>query len=174
MSDTRSQTKKPPLPSARTTRNNATRRVVGVIHRNKAARHRTRTAGLDDAPVEAWRQAMLPHLHELAETTGFDGISESAFVFLCLLRLKPFERIGDFKDWVHRVTGYPRYEIQEFVDRAIKGFLMVDGLPNAEAFREAETDDEIGYVTQGLMVQVLRGKLYRDAAGKYFLPEKTT
>ena len=89
------------------------------------------------------------------------------------MRLKPFEKIGDFEDWVHQVTGYPRYEIREFVRRAINGSLIVDGLPNAEAFREAETDDETGYGAQRLMVQVLKGELCRNAAGEYCLPETT-
>ena len=89
------------------------------------------------------------------------------------MRLKPFEKIGDFEDWVHQVTGYPRYEIREFVRRAINGSLIVDGLPNAEAFREAETDDETGYGAQRLMVQVLKGELCRNTTGEYCLPETT-
>jgi hypothetical protein len=133
-----------------------------------------RTASAEDAPIEAWQQAMLPHLHKLADIHGLEGTSECAFVFLCLLRLKPFEKIGEFKDWVHRVTGYPCYEIKEFVNRAMESFLIVDGRSNAEAFESAVThDDEESYVSVMLLTKVLEGKFRRHADSTYSLSSKT-
>jgi hypothetical protein len=116
---------------------------------------------------------MLPHLQQVAETNGFDGIGECAFVFLSLLRLKPFEKIDEFKDWAYRVTGYPRYEINRFVERAIEGFLIVNGRSNADAFEALETDDETGDLEVILMAMVLEGKFCRNAAGEYSLSEET-
>ena len=75
--------------------------VASVIHRNKVGRRRIRTFGLDDAPIEAWRQAMLPHLQELADAYGFDGMREararlffSAFCGLSRLRRSATSKIG--------------------------------------------------------------------------------
>jgi hypothetical protein len=133
---------------------------------------RTTIVNAQDAPIEAWQQAMLPHLRQLARTNGFDGNGECAFVFLCLLRLKSFERIGEFKDWAHLVTGYPRYEIRAFVDRAKKGFLIMDGQPSEDAFLRDEPDHEVSDVNLVLMTKVLEGKLCRNASGEYSLPEE--
>jgi hypothetical protein len=129
------------------------------------------TAGLDDAPIEAWQQAMLPKLEDIADTMGLDDASKRAFVFIGLLRLKPYDDIEEFKAWVHAVTGYDRDEITAFIERGMKGYLIVDHQPNAEAFQSLAADDETGYVDVVLMTKVLEGTFCRHEDGAYSLPD---
>jgi hypothetical protein len=116
---------------------------------------------------------MLPRLEKLAvKDYEFDDQSKRAFVFLCLLRLKPYDDLEDFKDWFRQVTGYDQDNIATFAERATEGFLIVDGQPNAEAF-DALAADEATVVEVVLMTKVLEGKFRRTSDGKYGLSEAT-
>jgi hypothetical protein len=136
--------------------------VVNVVHKNKAARNprgsRTITVSLENAPIEAWAQAMLPELEQSADEMGASDAGKRAFVFACLLRLKPYDDIEGFKAWVHQVTGYDQDEIAAFIGRGIAGFLIVDGQPNGEAFAHAETDEEGGDIALVLLAGVFEGR----------------
>jgi hypothetical protein len=72
--------------------------VVYIIHKNGRARkprgaRNTIIVSLQDAPIEAWQQAMLPNLEQGADAFGMKDSLKRAFVFVSLLRLKRYERI---------------------------------------------------------------------------------
>lgn len=144
--------------------------IVGnVVHRRGATRRLGRrtisTVGFADAPVEAWQQGLLPKLERSAGDEDSSDTGKRVLVVLCLLLLKPYYDLEDFKKWVRQFTGYDQ-DITTFVERA-EGFLIIDGRLSDDALAALETDDEIGVVELMLMAMVLVGRFRRTAEGEY-------
>jgi hypothetical protein len=142
-------------------------------HRPSKRAARTHTVSGADAPIEAWRQAMVPELEEVAETLGARSAIKRAIVFMILLQFKPGMEIEAFKVWARQVTGYKKAEIAAFAARGAKNFLIVDGRPNVAAF---EQDLACGSedVALTLLASVFVGRLCRNNNGLYSLPRGTT
>ncbi|MGB9154382.1 MAG: hypothetical protein WCD70_14985 [Alphaproteobacteria bacterium] len=109
--------------------------VSGVIWRNKLTKNpgsqtrkqEVQSVSLQEAPVEAWQQAVLPKLRKEAKELGFKN--DDAYISLILILLK--ERAGC--DWLHHVTGIDMEKIKKFSDRVSRaGIIWENGKPNVE------------------------------------------
>jgi hypothetical protein len=147
--------------------------VAAVIRKNGRCRNptgsRKLTVNLQDAPVDAWQQAMLPYIEEEADGFGVTNVWKRAFVFASLLRMKKYDGIASFIDWAAQVTGYERDEIEAFVERGVRSKLIIYGQPNEQAFRDAETEQGGGDFTFLMMVGVFEGTFERTADDRYWL-----
>src|ERR1700730_11954093 len=138
-----------------------------VIHKNGLARKprgsRVETVALADAPIEAWRQAVLPYLEQAADAVGLNDAFRRALVILGLLRLKPYASLAEFEAWVRDVTGYDPQEIALFLERAKNGHIVDEhGQPDPLAYAVIE-DPENSDVAAVIMAGVLCGKFNRTA-----------
>ena len=98
-------------------------RKNGLIRKPRRSRI-VETVSLADAPIEAWRQAVLPELQQAAEADGLDDAWQRAFIILVLLRLKPYASLPEFEAWAREVTGYDPEEIALFLQRAKAGHMQ--------------------------------------------------
>jgi hypothetical protein len=122
--------------------------VSNIIYKHGRARKRRGprriSIGFGFAPIGKWQQAILPVLEQAADAFGLENALKRAFVFACLLRLKRYDEITEFIGWVCRVTSYERDEIVAFVERGMRGHLIVDGQPNDEAFGKTGNEEDGG------------------------------
>jgi hypothetical protein len=156
-----------------------TAKVGYVVHKNGRARKpygpRNRiVVSLQEAPIEAWQQVILPDLKEAADAVSTESALKRAFVFACLLRMKMYDDIEWFIDWASQVTVYERDEIATFVERGVCGHLIVNGQPNDEAFRNTETEEGGGYIAMALIACVFEGTLERTVDDRYSIAGRPT
>jgi len=148
--------------------------IVGnVVHKNGRARNprgpRLIAVSLQDAPIEAWQQAMLPKFEQGADDIGVPDAVKRAFVFACLLWTKKYDNLTDFAEWARRVTGYDANEIAAFIERGTCNHLIVNGQPNEEAFRNTEIDETGGDFALMLIAGVFEGTFERTVDNRYSL-----
>ena len=124
---------------------------------------------LNEAPPEAWRQAIIPDLHAAAAHHAEPSSSLfRAIVALCLLHLKSKARIG----WLHRVTGFGTGELSMFLYRARAGGII---LRDDSACGQPDISDEFAFeVSCVIDAMVLDGQLTRDRHGLYRLGDHFT
>src|ERR1700730_12665679 len=116
-------------------------RKNGLIRKPRGSRI-VETVSLADAPIEAWRQAVLPDLEKAADTVGLIDASGRALVILGLLRLKPYASLAEFEAWVRNVTGYDPQEIALFLERSQNGHIVDEhGQPDPRAYALIEEPD---------------------------------
>jgi hypothetical protein len=74
--------------------------VNNVVHKHGRARKprgKAETVSPAAAPVEAWQQALLPKLEEIADEACLDDGMRRAFVFVVLLGCKPYTALPILK-----------------------------------------------------------------------------
>jgi hypothetical protein len=148
--------------------------VNNVIYKNGRARKpqgpRKIIVSAQDAPAEAWRQAMLPQYVKAADDFGMKTEAwRRAFILACLLLAKDHDGATSFIAWACEVTGYERDDVATFVDRGERGDLIVSGRPNEDAFRRIMNAEESGDFALVLMVGVFKGTFERTADDRYWL-----
>lgn len=130
-------------------------------------RRRGETVGLQDAPVEAWQQAVMPDLLKLADELGFQGSHEEAFIISCLLHLKDYVTTSGFLYWAQAVTGYAKATIEGFIERGEQNGILINGLPNNRIFPSDDDDEatfQVGYV---LIACALEGSMEVTEDGRW-------
>jgi hypothetical protein len=65
--------------------------------------------------------------------------------------LKQYRAIGESAKWANPVTRCGDEEIVEFIERGGRNHLIIDGQPNVEAFRAADTEQGGGDIALTLI-----------------------
>jgi hypothetical protein len=152
--------------------------VGNIVHKNgRQRKHRqsqTVTVSLQEAPIEAWQQAILPHLEAVANGFGTVGVLKRALIIACLLRLKEYGRLPEFIEWCCQVTRYNDSEVAIFMERGIRGHIIVDEQPSDEVFRPIGVDQEGDDIILVLIAGVSEGTFERTSDDQYSLARDPT